>query len=134
MSTPAQTTATTAHIHAALQDTYDPCSQSWQRPMSLIDLGLIRQVTLTPDGHATVRISLTAPFCMALPTIMQAIEHKVGHIEGIHHVTVTLDTTTPWHPGLMTPQGHHLLTTARTQTQHTPPPTPPAHTPPLNSP
>ncbi|MFD6613466.1 metal-sulfur cluster assembly factor [Micromonospora chalcea] len=118
------TTATTEQVHTALQNVYDPCSQSWQRPMSLPDLGLIRQVSLTPDGHATVRISLTAPFCMAVPTIMQSIEHKVRAIHGITNITVELDATTTWHPELMTDQGRKQLTHARTHDRQTPPPTP----------
>ncbi|AXL92975.1 hypothetical protein C4J65_35455 [Streptomyces sp. CB09001] len=126
-TTATATTATAEQVHTALQNVYDPCSQSWQRPMSLPDLGLIRQVSLTPDGHATVRISLTAPFCMAVPTIMQSIEHKVRAIHGITNITVELDATTPWHPELMTDQGRKQLTHARTHDRQTPPPTPTPH-------
>ncbi|MCQ4209144.1 metal-sulfur cluster assembly factor [Streptomyces longispororuber] len=110
---PAPATATTEQVHTALQDVYDPCSQSWQRPMSLVDLGLIRAVSLAPDGRATVRISLTAPFCMAVPTIMQSIEQKVGAVDGVSDVTVELDGGTLWRPELMTDKGRELLADAR---------------------
>ncbi|MEV5609114.1 iron-sulfur cluster assembly protein [Streptomyces sp. NPDC052225] len=113
------TTTATEQIRNALTHAYDPCSQSWQRPLSLIDLGLIRHITVTPHGHATIRISLTAPFCMAVPTIMQTIEHKTRTIHGITHVTTEIDGTTPWHPDLMTPHGRQLLTHARTQNHPT---------------
>jgi metal-sulfur cluster biosynthetic enzyme len=124
VTAPAETIDTTERVHTALQDVYDPCSQSWQRPMSLVDLGLIRQVTVAPGGHATVRISLTAPFCMAVPTIMQSIEQKVGAVEGVSGVTVELDGGTLWRPELMTDKGRELLSAARAEDRRTLPLTP----------
>lgn len=100
-------------VRAALCEVYDPCSQSWQRPMSLIDLGLVRDVAVDDDGQATVRISLTAPFCMAVPTIMQSVEQKVGAVPGITAVKVDLDGGTIWRPELMTDKGRELLAAAR---------------------
>lgn len=102
-----------AAVRAALDEVYDPCSQSWQRPMSLPDLGLLREVTVSRDGHATVRISLTAPFCMAVATIMQATEQRVGQVAGVTAVTVEIDTDTPWSPALMTPAGRAALARSR---------------------
>ncbi|MET7479242.1 metal-sulfur cluster assembly factor [Streptomyces sp. NPDC005648] len=107
-------------VRAALLHVYDPCSQSWQRPMSVVDLGLVRDVTVTDDGRATVRISLTAPFCMAVPTIMQAIEQKAGAVEGVTGVSVELDGGTLWHTDLMTEKGRALLSAARTEDHRTP--------------
>jgi metal-sulfur cluster biosynthetic enzyme len=106
-------------VHAALLDVYDPCSQSWQRPMSLVALGRVRDVAGAGDGHATVRVSLTAPFCMAVPVIMQSIEQKVGVVEGVTGVTVELDGATLWSPGLMTEKGRELLSAARAEDRRT---------------
>ncbi|GGL05753.1 metal-sulfur cluster assembly factor [Streptomyces flaveus] len=106
-------------VRTALGEVYDPCSQSWQRPMSLVDLGLVREVTVGDDGRATVRISLTAPFCMAVPVIMQSVEAKVGAVEGVTGVTVELDGATLWSPDLMTDKGRDLLSTARTEDRRT---------------
>ncbi|MFC3575137.1 metal-sulfur cluster assembly factor [Streptomyces yaanensis] len=100
-------------VREALGEVYDPCSQSWQRPMSLVDLGLVRGVSVTDDGRATVRISLTAPFCMAVPVIMQSVEAKVGEVEGVSGVTVELDGATIWSPELMTDKGRDQLAAAR---------------------
>ncbi|MEV6947384.1 metal-sulfur cluster assembly factor [Streptomyces sp. NPDC051172] len=112
-------TVTPEQVHTALHEVYDPCSQSWQRPMSLVDLGLVREVAVADDGRATVRISLTAPFCMAVPTIMQSVEQKVGAVEGVTAVTVELDGGTPWRPELMTDEGRALLAAARTEDRRT---------------
>jgi metal-sulfur cluster biosynthetic enzyme len=100
-------------VRDALQQVYDPCSQSWQRPMSVIDLGLVRAVEISEEGRATVRISLTAPFCMAVPTIMQAVEQRVGAVEGVTGVSVEIDGGTLWSPDLMTEAGREILARAR---------------------
>ncbi|WP_177240110.1 metal-sulfur cluster assembly factor [Streptomyces monashensis] len=106
-------------VRAALEEVYDPCSQSWQRPMSLVDLGLVRDVTVGADGRATVRVSLTAPFCMAVPVIMQSVEQRVAAVPGIEQVRVELDGTTLWHEGLMTERGRALLAAARADDRRT---------------
>jgi metal-sulfur cluster biosynthetic enzyme len=98
-----------AQILDALREVYDPCGQAWNRPISLVDLGLVREVRLDPDGAATVRISLTAPFCMAVATIMQAVEQRVGALPGVRAVHVDIDTETPWVPELMTGDGRRAL-------------------------
>jgi len=107
------TLPTAEAVHAALGEVYDPCSQSWQRPMSVRDLGLIRGVTIDGYGHATVRVSLTAPFCTALAVIMRAVEVRVAEVPGVAGVTVDIDAETPWSPALMTDEGRALLAARR---------------------
>nr|ANY57972.1 MtcJ 4'-phosphopantetheinyl transferase [uncultured bacterium] len=94
-------TALVRAAERALADVYDPCSQAWQRPLSLPDLGLVRDVAADSDGRVTVRISLTVPFCMAVHTIMQAVEARVGAVPGVTAVDVRIDTDTPWTPAAM---------------------------------
>jgi metal-sulfur cluster biosynthetic enzyme len=103
-----------ARILDALCEVYDPCSQAWSRPISVVDLGLVRGVWLDATGQATVRISLTAPFCMAVATIMQAVERRVGAVPGVRRVHVDIDTETPWQPDLMTEYGRQALHRRRT--------------------
>jgi metal-sulfur cluster biosynthetic enzyme len=104
---------TAAAIHAALGEVFDPCSQAWQRPLSVRDLGLIRGVTIDREGHVTVRVSLTAPFCTALAVVMQSVEVRVGQVPGVTGVTVEIDAETPWSPALMTSEGRARLAARR---------------------
>jgi metal-sulfur cluster biosynthetic enzyme len=99
---------------AALAEVYDPCSQAWHRPLSLPDLGLVRHVGVDAGGRVTVRISLTVPFCMAVATIMQAVEIRVGAVPGVTGVDVQIDTATPWSPAAMSPAGRAALQARRT--------------------
>ncbi|MGC4897167.1 metal-sulfur cluster assembly factor [Micromonospora sp. DT31] len=98
---------------AALHEVYDPCSQAWQRPLSLPDLGLVRDVSADDTGRVTVRVSLTVPFCMAVHTIMQAVETRVGAVPGVTAVDVQIDTVTPWSPAAMSPGGRDRLEARR---------------------
>jgi metal-sulfur cluster biosynthetic enzyme len=97
----------------SLRDVYDPCSQAWQRPLSLPDLGLVREVAADAAGRVTVRISLTVPFCMAVHTLMQAVETRVGAVPGVTAVDVQIDTETPWSPAAMSDAGRAGLQARR---------------------
>lgn len=101
-------TVTESEIMTALSGVYDPCSQSWQRPLSVVDLGLVRGTEVDDNGRATVRLSLTSPFCMALATIMQSVERRVGELPGVTSVAVEVDPSL-WTPDLMSPEGRTLL-------------------------
>jgi metal-sulfur cluster biosynthetic enzyme len=107
------TAPVSAAVWAALDDVYDPCGQAWRRPMSVRDLGLVRDATVDRHGHATVRVSLTTPFCTGLATIMRAVEARVGGVEGVTGVTVHIDAETPWQPALMTDAGRATLAAHR---------------------
>jgi metal-sulfur cluster biosynthetic enzyme len=103
----------TEAIRAALGEVFDPCSQSWNRPMSVRDLGLVRDIAVDDGGRVTVRLSLTAPFCTALAVIMMAVERRVGDVPGVTAVTVDIDAETPWSPELMTSSGRAALAARR---------------------
>lgn len=105
-------TTDTDEVRAALDTVYDPCSQAWQRPLSLVDLGLVRDVTAV-DGRVTVRIGLTVPFCVAVATIMQSVERRLSELDGVRAVEVTIDQDAPWSPDLMTERGRALLASRR---------------------
>jgi metal-sulfur cluster biosynthetic enzyme len=102
-------TATERAVLAALDRVVDPCSQSWQRPLSIVDLGLIRRISIDPRGTARVDISLTTPFCLAVTIIMQAIEQRVGEVPGVRAVEVVVDPTVVWSIDLMTEDGRERL-------------------------
>ena len=102
-----------AAVEVALREVYDPCGQAWQRPISIWDLGLVRQVALDGEGRITVRVSLTTAFCVGLTTIMRAVETRLGQLPGVTEVTVDIDAETPWTPELMTAAGRAALAARR---------------------
>ncbi|MEV0284859.1 MULTISPECIES: hypothetical protein [unclassified Kribbella] len=44
----------------------------------------------------------TVAYCLAVATIMRAIEHRVGEIGGVTDVRVEIDQDAQWSPDLMT--------------------------------
>src|SRR5580658_3646622 len=64
-----------------LNEIIDPCSAAAGVPAGLVDMGLVREATLTslPDGgcRATVRISVTHPFCLMAAVFLGDVEKRV---------------------------------------------------------
>lgn len=104
---------TSSAVWSALRQVYDPCSQAWRRPLSVVDLGLVRELAVDGDGTVRVRIGLTVPYCLAVATIMRAVEHRVGEIGGVTGVRVEIDQDAQWSPDLMTAYGRDLLAAHR---------------------
>jgi FeS assembly SUF system protein len=81
----------------ALKEIYDP-----EIPVNIYDLGLIYDVTITPDHHAMVRMTLTTPHCPVAESMPGEVELRVGSVPGIGHAEVELVWDPPWDPQKMT--------------------------------
>lgn len=100
-------------IEAAIARVDDPCSIAARAPLNVIELGLLRDVQLAGDGQVHITISPTAPSCVLIASIADAIETRVGAIEGVTAVHVHVDTDTVWLPELMTARGRDKLSSRR---------------------
>lgn len=81
------------NIKKALQPVVDP-----EIGISVVDLGLIREVQVSPEGVVTVRMTLTSPFCPEGPAIVQEVEHTLRHLPGVKEAAVELVWNPPWDP------------------------------------
>jgi len=81
----------------ALKDIYDP-----EIPVNIYDLGLIYGVEVSPEGHATVTMTLTTPHCPVAESMPGEVELRVGSVPGIGDAKVNLVWDPPWDPGKMT--------------------------------
>jgi FeS assembly SUF system protein len=81
----------------ALKDIYDP-----EIPVNIYDLGLIYDVSITPDHHAMIRMTLTTPHCPVAESMPGEVELRVGSVPGIGHAEVELVWDPPWDPQKMT--------------------------------
>jgi FeS assembly SUF system protein len=81
----------------ALKEIYDP-----EIPVNIYDLGLIYQVTITPEHHAMVKMTLTTPHCPVAESMPGEVELRVGSVPGIGHAEVELVWDPPWDPQKMT--------------------------------
>jgi metal-sulfur cluster biosynthetic enzyme len=104
-------------VHAAINEVHDPCSIATDRRMSIAELGLVVAVDAGADGGVSVVVRTTAPSCVLIGSIMQAVDDKVSAVPGVTSVTVDLDTHATWSEELMTESGRTKLRLGRAQAQ-----------------
>ncbi|KQT32497.1 FeS assembly SUF system protein [Sphingomonas sp. Leaf412] len=80
----------------ALKDIFDP-----EIPVNIYDLGLIYGVDVSPDGHATVTMTLTTPHCPVAESMPAEVEMRVAAVPGIAFADVNLVWDPPWDPQKM---------------------------------
>ena len=90
-----------AMVWEALDQVVDPCSVAHGRPLSVIDMGLVRGVEAV-DGSVTVKLFLTSPICTMIGKFQEMAEEALLPIPGVEHVTVQGDNGLDW-PGM--PEG-----------------------------
>ncbi|MDP3685719.1 MAG: metal-sulfur cluster assembly factor [bacterium] len=65
---------------------------------SVVDLGLVYEVTVSDTGACEVRYTLTSPGCPFGDALERDIRNAVSHLPGISNVTLTLTFDPPWGP------------------------------------
>ncbi|MBL0923793.1 MAG: DUF59 domain-containing protein [Sphingomonadaceae bacterium] len=80
---------------------YDPCSIAAGRPVSVLDMGLVRRWEL---HHRTLSITFCVTFagCTMAPHFTEAAARDLTQIDGIDRVETHIDTDFAWTPELMT--------------------------------
>jgi metal-sulfur cluster biosynthetic enzyme len=88
-------------VTEALRQIADPCSIATGAPINLVDMGMLRGITI--DGtHVDVQLRFTSPVCWQAANIITAIEDNLLAIEGIEQVTCdTRSGAWEWKPEMM---------------------------------
>jgi len=85
-------------VRAALENVMDP-----EIGLSVIDLGLIREVHFLPEGKTFIRMMLTTPFCPYAPQMMEDVKQATTSVVPQPcEVELMAD---PWSPDLMPDPG-----------------------------
>lgn len=84
-------------IVLTLKNIYDP-----EIPVNIYDLGLIYEIDYTPDGVATIRMTLTAPNCPMADILVEDVNEQVGKVKGVKEVNVILTFEPAWDKDMMT--------------------------------
>ncbi len=79
-----------------LKTVFDP-----EIPVNVYDLGLIYGIELKEDGVCEITMTLTAPSCPAGDFIVEDIRQKVGSVEGVKDVNVTIVFEPEWNKDMM---------------------------------
>jgi len=95
---------TQALIYDALRHVYDP-----ELGVNVIDLGLVYDVDVNEDGHATIEMTLTTPGCPMHETLAEGVGVALQELGGITSGEIRLVWDPPWDPSRMTGEGRRLL-------------------------
>lgn len=79
-----------------LKTVFDP-----EIPVNIYDLGLVYGIELKDDGVCEITMTLTAPSCPAGDFIVEDIRQKVGSVDGIKDVNVTIVFEPEWNKDMM---------------------------------
>ena len=88
----------------ALHEVADP-----ELPISLVDLGLIRDIRRDAGGNVDVDVTFTASACPCMEFIMLDVKERLSALDGVEAVTVNDVWDEPWSTDRMTAHGKSLL-------------------------
>lgn len=91
---------TVRDIRRVLEDVQDPCSLYNGTNLSIVDMGMVRDVKRR-GGRVEVSLLLTEPTCIYFFEISRQIKEKVLAMPGISEVDVTSVTGVLWTAELM---------------------------------
>jgi metal-sulfur cluster biosynthetic enzyme len=100
-------------IRAALGKVCDPCSIAANSPLSIIDMGLVRDWSVDEERNLRVRMCLTSPSCTMSPYMVRAAEQLLSAIPGLSSARVEIDPEIFWTPDDMTNKGRQILESRR---------------------
>jgi len=83
-------TPTEDNVRTALLGVIDP-----ELGDNVVDLGMVRAIELSEDGHATVTIALTVAGCPLQKQLRSDVEGRVGSVPGVSGVTVRMGEMDP---------------------------------------
>jgi metal-sulfur cluster biosynthetic enzyme len=90
-------------VERSLGAVVDPCSTASVLSMSIVELGLIRDVTLNDAGDLEVHLRLTSPSCMMVAYIAREVTDRLIDLPGVASVRVVPDEGLDWSPSMMDP-------------------------------
>jgi metal-sulfur cluster biosynthetic enzyme len=90
----------TEEVRAVLDTVIDPCSAANGTDLSIVEMGLLDDITVQ-DGHVAVDLMVTSPMCTMVPYFIKEIRRDVGDLEGVESVAVSADNGLEWMPSMM---------------------------------
>ena len=94
--TPEEILQVEKEIVLTLKNIYDP-----EIPVNIYDLGLVYEIDYTPDGTATIRMTLTAPNCPMADMLVEDANQQVAKVKGVKSVNVILTFDPVWDKSMM---------------------------------
>jgi metal-sulfur cluster biosynthetic enzyme len=87
-----------------LNEIKDPCSVAAGASIGLDDMGVIKSVTISPDGDVQINLRLTSPACHMVAYMTEEAIARVGVLPGVRSVKVAPDAGLDWSPSMIAPE------------------------------
>jgi metal-sulfur cluster biosynthetic enzyme len=97
-----------AQIEAALRTVIDPCCRD--REISVVDMGLVRDVAVDPDGNVEVELMLTSGWCPFQTDLLDEVGAAVRALPGVGDARVTIGLTEAWSRDRLSDDARRKLT------------------------
>ena len=97
-------TATVSDIRAILDEIKDPCSVAASIPMGLDEMGIVKSVNISGNGHVEVELRLTSPVCEMIGYMRNEAMAKIGALQGVTGVSVSHDSGLDWDHDMIAPE------------------------------
>lgn len=91
-------------IWQALDGINDP-----EMPISLVDMGLIYDISVDPSGVVEIQLTFTSIGCPGMDMILEDIRGAVESIPGVTDVAVEVVWSPPWTKEKLSDRGRMLL-------------------------
>jgi metal-sulfur cluster biosynthetic enzyme len=92
------------YLKKALRAVKDP-----ELNLNIVDLGLVYEVDVNPDGDVKVKMTLTSPGCPAGPEIVNDVSQTLKDLEGVKSVDVEIVWEPYWTPEKIDPRVRAFL-------------------------
>ncbi len=86
-----------AEIRARLHRVMEPCSIAMNRPVNIVQMGLIDDIQLT-EGVARITLCLTDSACVHFAGMQRGIADALAGVSGVRSVEVVQVTDKLWDP------------------------------------
>ena len=86
-------TPTKEDVTKALKSVLDP-----EMGLSIVDLGLVYDIDITPENDVQIKMTLTTPACPYGEMLVTQAQRAVAEIDGVHQTRILLVWDPPWDP------------------------------------
>ena len=110
---PRTRSADAAALEAALEAVVDPCSVAAGTPLSVRDMGLVRDLAVDDAGRVRLLLCVTGPGCTFVGVMADAARERLSAVRGVSDVDVVLDPDVVWDPSWQSERARAALDARR---------------------
>ncbi len=101
-------------VEHSLHSVVDPCMEAAGLGLSVVDLGLVRDIRVT-ETEITVELGLTEPGCGFTHALVTRIDDVLASIANGREVSTTFNWSDPWTEDRLNEHGRSVIHNARTR-------------------